>query len=88
MSDAQYTISNIYPYEHCSNGFMPKNLLISLVISLAVALKILKTILFLINLNDCKSAEFIVHAIPYKKIGKNDLANTEVAQLFVCNVEF
>jgi len=51
---------------------MTKHLLISLNISLLIAPKILKSILFIVNYNDCKSAEFVGHAsIPYNKIGKH-----------------
>jgi len=51
---------------------MPKYIVISLNISLDMAPKTLNSILFIVNCNDCKLAEFVGHAsIPYNKIGKH-----------------
>jgi len=64
-----------------SNAFISKYLLISLNISLLIPPKILKSILFIVNCNDCKSAEFVGHdaSIPYSRyIGKHfDLINSK-----------
>jgi len=65
-----------------SSGYMPKYTIIYLNflnISLDMAAKILNSILFTVNFNDCKLAEFVGHAsIPYNKIGKNfDLINAK-----------
>jgi len=59
---------------------MPKYILISLNIALDMAPKILNSILFIVNCNDCKSAKFVGHAsMPYNKIGNHlDLINVKI----------
>jgi len=56
---------------------MPKCALISIYKSFDIAPNILYTILFIVNWNECLSAEFIGQtSVPYKRIGKRfDLIN-------------
>jgi len=57
---------------------MPKCALISIYKSFDIAPNILYTILFIVNCNECSSAEFIGQThVPYKRIGKHfDLINS------------
>jgi len=61
-----------------STDSMPKCALFSIYISFDMAPNILYTILFIVNCNECLSAEFIGQtSVPYKRMGKHfDLINS------------
>ena len=55
-----------------STDSMPKCALISIYMSFDIAPNILYTMLFIVNCNECLSAEFIWQtSVPYKRIGKH-----------------
>ena len=57
---------------------MPKSALVSIYKSFDIAPNILYTILFIVNCNECLSAEFIGQtSVPYERIGEHfDLINS------------